>query len=115
MLGSVVHVSNNNSFEWYRLTVGVYLLQTNGRATSEVRAPIAAAESVIESPVKMQASPAAAAPAPTPTASPATSQSFKPTKRTAKDYIFGKLIGDGMFSTVFLAKDIHSGKEYASE
>ncbi|KAL0822614.1 hypothetical protein ABMA28_004652 [Loxostege sticticalis] len=88
-------------------------VMTNGRATSEVRAPIAAAESVIESPVKMQASPAAAAPAPTPTASPATSQSFKPTKRTAKDYIFGKLIGDGMFSTVFLAKDIHSGKEYA--
>ncbi|XP_063828131.1 3-phosphoinositide-dependent protein kinase 1 isoform X2 [Ostrinia nubilalis] len=88
-------------------------VMTNGRVTNEVRAPIAAAESVIESPVRMQASPAAPAPAPTPAASPAPSQSFKPTKRTAKDYIFGKLIGDGMFSTVFLAKDIHSGKEYA--
>ncbi|KAL4703288.1 hypothetical protein ACJJTC_015420 [Scirpophaga incertulas] len=86
--------------------------KSNDRATNEVRAPIATAESVVESPIKMQASPAATAPGSTPTSSPA-SQSYKPTKRTAKDYIFGKLIGDGMFSTVFLAKDIHSGKEYA--
>ncbi|XP_068618793.1 3-phosphoinositide-dependent protein kinase 1 isoform X2 [Battus philenor] len=61
----------------------------------------------------MQASQAAAAPVATPTSTPASSQSFKPTKRTAKDYIFGKLIGDGCYSTVFLAKDIHTGKEYA--
>ncbi|XP_075979189.1 3-phosphoinositide-dependent protein kinase 1-like isoform X1 [Anticarsia gemmatalis] len=98
----------------------------NGRASSEVRAPIAAAETIVETPVKMQAAsapaPAAApaapavpapAPAPAPAPSPAPSQAQKPTKRTAKDYIFGKLIGDGCYSTVFLAKDIHSGKEYA--
>ncbi|CAG9793814.1 unnamed protein product [Diatraea saccharalis] len=87
--------------------------KTNGRVATEVRAPIAAVEIVVESPIKMQASPTPAAPTAAPTSSPAPSQSFKPTKRTAKDYIFGKLIGDGMFSTVFLAKDIHSGKEYA--
>lgn len=91
------------------------MLQSNGRATSEVRAPIATVESVLESPVKMQASQAAAAPVPTPTSTLSSSQSIKHTKRTAKDYIFGKLIGDGCYSTVFLAKDIHTGKEYASE
>lgn len=99
------------------------LLQINGRASSELRAPIAAAEIIVETPIKMQAAPA---PAPTtpaapasaapsaPASSPAASQAQKPTKRTAKDYIFGKLIGEGCYSTVFLAKDIHSGKEYAS-
>ncbi|CAK1586247.1 unnamed protein product [Parnassius mnemosyne] len=85
----------------------------NGRAGSEVRAPIATSESTAESPIKMQASQATAAPVPAPASTPASSQSFRPTKRTAKDYIFGKLIGDGCYSTVFLAKDIHTGKEYA--
>lgn len=80
-----------------------------------MRAPIAAAETVAETPVKMQAPPAAATPTPAPASSPVPSHSYRPTKRTAKDYIFGKLIGDGCYSTVFLAKDIHSGKEYASE
>lgn len=36
-------------------------------------------------------------------------------RRTARDFIFGKVIGEGCFSTVYLAKYIHSGKEYASE
>ncbi|KOB74756.1 Phosphoinositide-dependent kinase 1 [Operophtera brumata] len=87
--------------------------KNNSRAPSELRAPIAAAETIVETPVKMQASPAAAAPSPAVASSPAPSLSFKPIKRTADDYIFGKLIGDGCYSTVFLAKDIHSGKEYA--
>uniref|UniRef100_A0A1B6EAV1 3-phosphoinositide-dependent protein kinase 1 n=1 Tax=Clastoptera arizonana TaxID=38151 RepID=A0A1B6EAV1_9HEMI len=34
-------------------------------------------------------------------------------KRTPKDFIFGKTIGEGSFSTVYLAKDIHTSKEYA--
>ncbi|XP_030035428.1 3-phosphoinositide-dependent protein kinase 1 isoform X1 [Manduca sexta] len=86
----------------------------NERASSEVRAPIAVAESVVETPVKMQASsPATTVTAPTPNPSPAPSQNHKATKRSAKDYIFGKLIGEGCYSTVFLAKDIHTGKEYA--
>ncbi|KAI4499327.1 hypothetical protein M0802_005587 [Mischocyttarus mexicanus] len=34
-------------------------------------------------------------------------------KRTPKDFIFGKVIGEGSFSTVYLAKDIHTSKEYA--
>ncbi|KAL7631977.1 UNVERIFIED_CONTAM: hypothetical protein RMT77_017704 [Armadillidium vulgare] len=34
-------------------------------------------------------------------------------KRSDKDFIFGKLIGEGSFSSVYLAKDIHSGNEYA--
>ncbi|PNF27809.1 3-phosphoinositide-dependent protein kinase 1 [Cryptotermes secundus] len=34
-------------------------------------------------------------------------------KRTHRDYIFGKVIGEGSFSTVYLAKDIHNSKECA--
>ena len=36
-------------------------------------------------------------------------------RRRAKpdDYIFGKLIGEGSFSSVFLAKDVKSEKEVA--
>lgn len=37
------------------------------------------------------------------------------TSRSANDFRFGKTIGEGSFSTVYLAKDIHTGKEYASE
>jgi hypothetical protein len=36
-------------------------------------------------------------------------------KRTHRDYIFGKVIGEGSFSTVYLAKDIHNGKECAGK
>ncbi|XP_069701352.1 3-phosphoinositide-dependent protein kinase 1 isoform X3 [Periplaneta americana] len=36
-----------------------------------------------------------------------------PPKRTHRDYIFGKVIGEGSFSTVYLAKDIHNGRECA--
>lgn len=39
----------------------------------------------------------------------------RPTKRTANDYRFGKTIGEGSFSTVYLAKDIYTNKEVASE
>lgn len=39
----------------------------------------------------------------------------RPTKRSANDFRFGKSIGEGSFSTVYLAKDIHTNKEYASE
>ncbi|XP_053696466.1 3-phosphoinositide-dependent protein kinase 1 [Sabethes cyaneus] len=34
-------------------------------------------------------------------------------RRNANDFIFGKLIGEGSFSVVYLAKDIHTSKEYA--
>lgn len=34
-------------------------------------------------------------------------------KRTAKDFIFGKLLGEGSFSNVYLAKDVYTSKEYA--
>lgn len=36
-------------------------------------------------------------------------------KRVATDFIFGKIIGEGSFSTVYLAKDIHTKREYASK
>lgn len=36
-------------------------------------------------------------------------------KRTPGDFVFGKVIGEGSFSTVYLSKDIHTNKEYASE
>lgn len=34
-------------------------------------------------------------------------------KRTPKDFIFGKILGEGSFSTVYLAKDIHTQKQFA--
>lgn len=36
-----------------------------------------------------------------------------PAKKTPKDFIFGRVIGEGSFSTVYLAKDIHTSREYA--
>lgn len=36
-------------------------------------------------------------------------------KKSSEDFIFGKAIGEGSFSTVYLAKDIHTNKEYASK
>ncbi|KAJ3662840.1 hypothetical protein Zmor_007164 [Zophobas morio] len=34
-------------------------------------------------------------------------------KRTPADFVFGKVIGEGSFSTVYLAKDVHTNKEFA--
>lgn len=34
-------------------------------------------------------------------------------KRSSADFVFGKVIGEGSFSTVYLAKDIHTNKEFA--
>ncbi|KRT86494.1 phosphotransferase [Oryctes borbonicus] len=34
-------------------------------------------------------------------------------KKTPQDFVFGKAIGEGSFSTVYLAKDIHTNREYA--
>ncbi|XP_044735543.1 putative 3-phosphoinositide-dependent protein kinase 2 isoform X2 [Chrysoperla carnea] len=34
-------------------------------------------------------------------------------KKTANDFIFGKTLGDGSFSTVYLAKEVHTKKEFA--
>lgn len=36
-------------------------------------------------------------------------------KRTANDYRFGKTIGEGSFSSVYIAQDIHTKKEVASK
>nr|CAD7399615.1 unnamed protein product [Timema poppensis] len=44
---------------------------------------------------------------------PATPNNQHPAKRTPKDFRFGKVIGEGSFSTVYLAKDIHTSREYA--
>lgn len=37
----------------------------------------------------------------------------KPVKKTPNDFIFGKVIGDGSYSTVYLAKEVSSGTEFA--
>lgn len=50
-----------------------------------------------------------------PAAPTATGQTTVPQKRSALDFRFGKSIGEGSFSTVYLAEDIHTKKEYASE
>lgn len=36
-------------------------------------------------------------------------------KRSPSDYIFGRVLGEGSFSTVYLAKDVHTNREYASK
>lgn len=36
-------------------------------------------------------------------------------KKSADDFKFGRVIGEGSFSTVYLAKEVTSGNEYASE
>lgn len=36
-------------------------------------------------------------------------------KRTSSDYVFGKVLGEGSFSTVYLARDIHTNQEHASK
>ncbi|XP_032674497.1 3-phosphoinositide-dependent protein kinase 1 isoform X5 [Odontomachus brunneus] len=59
------------------------------------------------------APPSTLAPRVPPTANPSITANNLPHKRTPKDFIFGKVIGEGSFSTVYLAKDIHSSKEYA--
>lgn len=40
-------------------------------------------------------------------------ESKQPAKMCANDFIFGKLIGEGSFSMVYLAKEIRTNKEYA--
>lgn len=51
----------------------------------------------------------------TTTTSTNTSNSVRATKRTANDYRFGKTIGEGSFSSVYIAQDIHTKKEVASK
>lgn len=36
-------------------------------------------------------------------------------RRSANDFMFGKLIGEGSFSVVYLAKDVHTSKEWAGK
>uniref|UniRef100_A0A2P2I227 3-phosphoinositide-dependent protein kinase 1 n=1 Tax=Hirondellea gigas TaxID=1518452 RepID=A0A2P2I227_9CRUS len=43
------------------------------------------------------------------------SSSKKSDKRCENDFIFGKLIGEGSFSSVYLAKDIQTQQEYAAK
>lgn len=43
------------------------------------------------------------------------SNNIRPARRTANDYRFGKTIGEGSFSSVYIAQDIHTKKEVASK
>lgn len=52
---------------------------------------------------------------PTITTSTSTTNSARTAKRTANDYRFGKTIGEGSFSSVYIAQDIHTKKEVASK
>lgn len=45
----------------------------------------------------------------------ATQNNARTAKRTANDYRFGKTIGEGSFSSVYIAQDIHTKKEVASK
>lgn len=46
---------------------------------------------------------------------PAQEEPMRVMKKTPDDYIFGKMIGEGSFSTVYLAKEVASGREFASK
>lgn len=50
-----------------------------------------------------------------PAAAGATGHPTVPQRRTANDFRFGRSIGEGSFSTVYMAEDIHTRKEYASK
>lgn len=39
----------------------------------------------------------------------------RPVKKSPNDFVFGKLLGEGSFSSVYLAKDVKTAKEYASK
>lgn len=44
-----------------------------------------------------------------------TANNRTPSKRSANDFIFGKYIGEGSFSTVYLAREINTHREFASK
>ena len=52
-------------------------------------------------------------PAPLSMSSVGKSISMEKRRQTASDFLFGKRIGAGSFSDVFLAKELTSGKEFA--
>ncbi|XP_053954577.1 3-phosphoinositide-dependent protein kinase 1 isoform X2 [Anastrepha ludens] len=45
--------------------------------------------------------------------SPTNNVAVTPPKKSPNDYIFGKYIGEGSFSNVYLAVDVHTKREYA--
>nr|XP_018910691.1 PREDICTED: 3-phosphoinositide-dependent protein kinase 1 isoform X2 [Bemisia tabaci] len=73
---------------------------------TQVPTPMPAARAATPA-VATTTSTTAANPAAPPAPNPA------PARRTPMDYIFGKVIGEGSFSTVYVAKDIHTHKQYA--
>ncbi|XP_035695063.1 3-phosphoinositide-dependent protein kinase 1-like isoform X1 [Branchiostoma floridae] len=46
-------------------------------------------------------------------ASPSTPTPPQPRKKTPNDFEFGRILGEGSYSTVVLARDVNTGKEYA--
>ena len=57
--------------------------------------------------------PAADSPAKTSSTSASSNPSEKPRRARPEEFIFGKLIGEGSFSCVFLAKEVSSQREFA--
>ncbi|XP_031638962.1 3-phosphoinositide-dependent protein kinase 1 isoform X2 [Contarinia nasturtii] len=78
--------------------------------------------SIPSSTTTLSVSPTTATTTPTPTPTPTStatdnainnSNNARTARRTANDYRFGKTIGEGSFSSVYIAQDIHSKKEVA--
>ncbi|XP_037950154.1 3-phosphoinositide-dependent protein kinase 1 [Teleopsis dalmanni] len=42
-----------------------------------------------------------------------TNAAITPPRRSPKDFVFGKIIGEGSFSVVYLGRDVHTRREYA--
>uniref|UniRef100_A0A1B6MAT0 3-phosphoinositide-dependent protein kinase 1 n=1 Tax=Graphocephala atropunctata TaxID=36148 RepID=A0A1B6MAT0_9HEMI len=72
-------------------------------------APVAPSEAPVSHPPPTAAAPTAASG----TAPACNGTHTTPGKRSIHDYYFGKTLGEGSFSTVWLVRDIHTRKDYA--
>ncbi|XP_036338191.1 3-phosphoinositide-dependent protein kinase 1 isoform X2 [Rhagoletis pomonella] len=80
----------------------------NGLAGGGAAAPTTAAINIASAPTLCATASACAA-----STSPTNNVAVTPPKKSPNDYIFGKYIGEGSFSNVYLAVDVHTKREYA--
>ncbi|XP_017491274.1 PREDICTED: 3-phosphoinositide-dependent protein kinase 1 isoform X2 [Rhagoletis zephyria] len=79
----------------------------NGHAGGGAAAPTTAAINIASAPTLCATASVCAS------TSPTNNVAVTPPKKSPNDYIFGKYIGEGSFSNVYLAVDVHTKREYA--